>query len=84
MQIIEREKFYLMVYMDDYNKPHIYNPKPWQHFGTAKYNYLEFIKYIKSSKKGSPTSKYKNVRIIELDINHPEKSEFISEGELSE
>ena len=83
MQIIEREKFYLMVYLNDRNQPTIFNQKPWQNLGTAKWNYNNFLNYISKSKKGSLVKKYKNVKIIELDINDPKKSEFIPEGELS-
>ena len=67
MKTIEHEKYYLISYEDDYGRHRVVPVKLWQHYGTAKYNFKEYQK----------NKWYKNMKIIELDVDNPSKSKIL-------
>lgn len=67
MKVIEKEKYYFVIYESKYNKNLIHNSKPYRQFGTAYFNLKELIKH----------SFCKNGKILEIDILNPKKSRYL-------
>ena len=80
MYIAEQEKYYLIKYANSSGVPKLLYQKPMMRYETALGNVRQMREdnksYVKSN-KGEVL--YKNIKIIELDILRPEKSEFCDE-----
>lgn len=80
MYIAEQEKYYLIKYETSSGVPKLLCQKPMMRYGTALGNVRQMRKHNKSyGKSNRGEVLYKNIKIIELDILHPEKSEFCDE-----
>ena len=80
MYIAEQEKYYLIKYETSSGTPRLLCQKPSMRYGTALGNVKQMREQNKSySKSNKGEVLYKNIKIIELDILNPKKSEFCEE-----